>query len=673
MISLPGTTKQWQQANNSDLFGNIHVTKNINFDSAGYLRLSYSPRSVINETIDANFDDPATITYSEDFGYFVQTRDKPYQVDTSILAVLPTEITGGTLPVGTEKADSLYFGAFMAVTDTTGLLYYDPSTNSWTDTNVVLTNTSGSQHPLTVALNRTALAVGNVNTVLLYATPLTATPTLLDTLTIMSTFYITDICYFNQNIYIATTNVYGGNAFLYVWNAQGTAAQSAFEVDSNIIYSVCVYQDSVVLVTGSGALLRFNGSGFTILDAFPIFYTERALSDVNSLRMYHNVLKPNTRVLEFILADNENTIKTLNQPDGLWCYDPDVGLYNKSSNSISTVVIDSSVTTGDVNTTTNQITTPAAPVTGTEAIYRNGGGSSISPLESESKYFVIKIDATHIQLAETIADAIAGTAIDLTTTGNNAQDIIFFPNVDFGQYFITKGTALQVIDRPVAYPQYGIDFIWGSELATRNNSTLNGYLGTVSPTVESRGYFITPKIYSKDVTDVFNHVDLKFSPFTSGLDKIIIKYRTQDDKRDTISFEDGSWSATWTSSTTFTSTETELADTIVGDEIEILRGAAAGLLAHIDAISENAGTYTITIDETYDNYAAGDASYFVARNWIKWETIEYGDSNAEQCFIFDQIGKSGKFIQLKVELRGVNVRIEELLVDNIYRIPFKGK
>jgi hypothetical protein len=189
--------------------------------------------------------------------------------------------------------------------------------------------------------------------------------------------------------------------------------------------------------------------------------------------------------------------------------------------------------------------------------------------------------------------------------------------------------------------------------------------------VSARGYYISPKIVSTEITDDFDLVTLKFSPFYDDTCKIIVKYRTVDDMVQYINLSD--WEMTWTSNTTFTSTETGWADAVVGNEVNVLKGAAGGLLAHITAISENAGTYTVTIDESYADYVSGDIGYAVFRNWIKWKTIEYGDSNAEQGYLAEHIGASGKFLQLKIELRGVSTRIEELLVDNVFRLPAKDK
>lgn len=674
MINTPRDNQfNWNQPNTSDLFGNVFVTKNITFDGQGYLKLSYSPRNVIDETVDASFDNPAVIIFNDDYGYFVGTWDACFQVNTNILFTTPTLITTSGVPSGDTQSDAVWFGGLMPFSQDTDVDYYNPAANTWTDTDITLTNSG--QHQMVNFVSLSALAIADVNTVKLYDTPLTATPTLITTLTISADFKITGMCYFNQNIYIATQNVYGGHAFMYIWNGLGTAAQQAFEVDSNMIFSICQHKDSVYLLTGNGSLLRFNGGGFDIASAFPVFYTDQSLSDTSNIGMYKNIMKSNGNLL-YILFTNQNNTQNLllDQPDGLWCYDENIGLYHRYSPSIS-LVTNELIDTADVNTTTNEITVTSAPVTGTEVYYNDGGGTSIPELTDDTKYYVIKINSTTIKLAYTLAEALSSTAIDLTGTGSIFQKLVFFPNTDFGQFFTERTFSVNVIERPVNNRQYGTDLLYGVGLTNRELSSTLETLGTVSFGTEARGYYITPKITSNNVTDNYDLVTLKFSPFTSELDKIIIKYRTIDDMKRYIrlGISGNPWVATWTSSTTFTTTETQFADAIVGNEIEFLKGAGSGILAHITAISENAGTYTVTIDESYDNYVSGDKSVFIFRNWIKWKTIEYGDSNANQYFLSEHIGVSGKFLQLKIELRGIQTRIEELLVDNVFRLPAKDK
>jgi hypothetical protein len=674
MINLPNKdTKTWKQANDSDVFGNISTTKNITFDSNGYLRLSHSNRALMNETTDTDFDEPMVILRSQDYGYFMETSDSAFEIDASkFFSVRPTQIATAGVPTGDLQSDATFVGGLMVVTQDTDVDYYDPAANTWTDTNISLTNTAQGQHPIEKFVSLASFAVADINTVKLYATPITATPTLSVTLTILADFYITSLAYFNQNLYIGTMNRFGGHAFMYVWNGYGTAAQSAYEVDSNIIYDVCVHQDSIVCVTGTGQLLRFNGSGFDTLDSLPIFFSDRAMSDETNINMYHNCLKSNGDLLYINVNDKDNNTVLTNQPQGLWCYDSTLGfMYHRYSHSNALVLIDTIANT-DANTTTNQITVASAPITGTEVLYDSLGNTGITPLITGTRYYAIKIDSTHIQLATTKALALASTPIDLTAQSDSNSRLTSFPNVDWGQYMTGRTAAVCVVERIIDDAKYGTDVLFGGDVYGRTNSS-QGTLTAVTSAVESRGYFITPKVFSQEVDDTFNQITLKFAPFLSDIDKIIIKYRVIDDRRDSIYVGSASvdWAATWTSSTTFTTTEPAFATAVAGNEVEVLRGAAAGLIAHISTISVNAGTYTVTLDDTFEQYTAGDKSTVVFRNWIKWRTITAGDTHAQAGFMSNVLGVQGKFIQLKVELRGVGVKIEELSIDNKYHLPSK--
>jgi hypothetical protein len=662
MINIPNTNKQWKQANNSDLFGNIHVTKNISFDNAGYLSLANSSRVSATEAL-ADFDNPASIA-SLSTGYLTATWDDIFTFPEKILTEIPVKSTATGVPPTDTETDTAWFGGLLVASQDTDVDYYTPGTDTWTDTNISLTG--DGQHPVVNFLSQSALAIANVNTVKLYASPITATPTLITTLTIPADFEITGMCYLNQNLYIATQHVFNDHAFMFVWNGSGSAAQQAYEVDSNTLFNVVAHKNSIYGVSGNGSLLRFNGGGFDVVDAFPIFYTDQSITGAGSLTMYKNTLKSNGDVLYILFSNRGNDEKRLlNQPDGVWCYEEGIGLYHKYSLSNSTVIRRSPGTAG-VDITDNTITVASPGIkTGTECYY--SATTVIGGLKNETKYFAIFVDATHIKLATTKANALAGTAIDLTSTGDADNLLVFYPNVDYGQSFTEQVTCLSIIERPVANSQYGTDIIWGGEVTRRDNVASYGSMGTTSDQVEARGYFITPKIFSNEVTDVFNLFTLKYSPLTSELDKIIIKYRTVDDMKKYIDIDD--WGIAWTSTTTFTTTQVEWGNAVVGDEIEVLRGAAGGLLAHITQIVNNSGTYTVTIDESFEQYTTGDIGVAVFRNWTKFAVI---DPTNTLGYLNEKLDAKGKFIQFKVELRGLGVRIEELKVDNKYLLPAKN-
>lgn len=683
MIRIPTSDgKQWLQTNTSDLTGNVFVTKNISFDDAGYLTLSNACPAMYSQASDADFDEIAAFCRCEDYGYFAGTHDEPYEIDEQRpYGILPTKIVDAGATGLNIQGDALFFGDSMVVSQSNDVDYYTPSTNTWTDTNISLTATNQSQHPMMHFLSLNALSIANVSSVALYEFPITATPTpfasggVNSVMTIPSNFYITGNTYFNDNAYYGTMNRQGGKAAMYVWDGTGTAAQSVYEVDSIIIWDVATYQDSVTAVTGAGELLRFNGSGFTQLAALPIYYSDRKMADETNLDMYKNSLKPNGELLYVNWSSDAYTLKLNDQPDGIWCYDPKIGMYHRYALSGAVAVYDTVATT-DVNTTTDIITVTAAPLTGTECLYNADFGAVIGGLVHGQKYYVIKDSATTIKLASTLANATAGTAIDLTSTGNNGQVLTFFPKTDYGQKYVGRSSALLPYERITLEPQFGTDLFWSGSISSRTVSD-TGQMGTTSTIISNRGYFITPKIFSTEVTDTFNKFVLKFAPFTDEADAIIIKYRTYDDENIEQVISNSSWFATWTSTTTFTTTEVGMAryktrfDAGEKDEVEFVQGGGSGYIANITNITEAGGTYTVTLDEDYPYYESGDTANFCVRNWKRWKEILYGDSNANQYFINEQLGVSGKFIQFKIELRGVGVRIEELLVDNVFKLPAK--
>lgn len=77
-----------------------------------------------------------------------------------------------------------------------------------------------------------------------------------------------------------------------------------------------------------------------------------------------------------------------------------------------------------VDTGTDTITVTVDLPTGLAFTLTTSGGLP-SPLAISTVYYVINVDATHIKVASSYANAIAGTAIDLTTTGTGTQTIHF--------------------------------------------------------------------------------------------------------------------------------------------------------------------------------------------------------------------------------------------------------
>jgi len=80
------------------------------------------------------------------------------------------------------------------------------------------------------------------------------------------------------------------------------------------------------------------------------------------------------------------------------------------------------IATTAVNTTTEVITYNGHGLTTGDRIhYYNGGGTAITGLTTNTTYYAIVVDANTFKVASSAENATAGTAINLTGTGNNAQ------------------------------------------------------------------------------------------------------------------------------------------------------------------------------------------------------------------------------------------------------------
>jgi hypothetical protein len=86
-------------------------------------------------------------------------------------------------------------------------------------------------------------------------------------------------------------------------------------------------------------------------------------------------------------------------------------------------------------TVANTVTVPASSglSTGDAVVYHNGGGTSIGGLTDAHTYYVIVVDSTHIQLAQTLADAQSDTPISLTGAGSGANQTLTPSQLSVGE------------------------------------------------------------------------------------------------------------------------------------------------------------------------------------------------------------------------------------------------
>jgi len=680
MISIPNKqTRQWVQNNKTDLAinSNVYISKNINFDEEGYLKLSPRTRNIFDEdtyaNLSTNVGDPLiSISYYDATArYYILGTKNIYYTSSDFFTSLTQDAGAGVPTLSTSgRSDSTSFNGLLHVANGTDVFTTDGST--WTKSY----DTSGARL-IEVFVNKNELAVGKTNTI-----ELVSTSYVLDiTLTIPSQFSITCMAWKNNRMYIGTTHLDNGEAMLFEWDGATTEANNAYSVGANTIYSLTPYKNGVAFMTSEGQLMYFSG-GVQELANLPVYYTDMQWQSTGDSTPVNRRVLPRGLIAEgdilyvalhgiLTVANDDDSEPNFysNFPSGVWCYDPKVGLYNKYTIGGAMRLKTSAITTANVNTTTDIITVSGVtvPDTGTPLFYDDGddgSGTWITPIKFRKRYFTIKQSSTTLKVATTYANALAGTAIDLTGTGVNTQFIVFDPNSDFGG----------IQNRPsVVYPlrrgnsnagtvrSDGTKFIIGGSVAKTTN-TYKTTISVVAEQQEGRGYAVFPKLYSENIQDNFQTAVVRCRDFINADDKAIVKFRTEDEI--VLDFNTNlTTGGVWASTTSFTTTD-DLSAAEVGDEVQIVRGSGAGYTAHITVLSYSAPTYTVTIDETIQNITVADTFRFYIHNWKKgWEMTSTDNQYKEVA-----IDNAKKWVQIKIELRGINTTLEDITVKNVKQL-----
>lgn len=206
---------------------------------------------------------------------------------------------------------------------------------------------------------------------------------------------------------------------------------------------------------------------------------------------------------------------------------------------------------------------------------------------------------------------------------------------DYGQNRVSRVGALADAKITNSGATANGQLLVGLNYYTNASSTLSGvFIDDTNDTVQKYGYFVTQWIAAASLRDTWQKLFLQYRKFLDSADKIICKYRTTE----VASVEA---TITWVNTTSFTTTTNVLGKE--GQEVEVIQGTGSGKTAHITTIANNAGTYTVTLDDTFTGVTTGTAkARFQA--WIKLGEITGQTTESWQM----PIGVTSERIQLKV-------------------------
>lgn len=216
---------------------------------------------------------------------------------------------------------------------------------------------------------------------------------------------------------------------------------------------------------------------------------------------------------------------------------------------------------------------------------------------------------------------------------------------DYGQVRINQVGAISEIISPFS-PSVSRNgkFLAGCTYFTDATTTKNGiFYDDINDTLQKAGSFTTPKLSATEISDEWQRIYLKYRKFLNTNDKIVLKYRI-------IEADPVEATITWTGTNTFTVPNSSVVvsnywTSGTGGEVEVIQGLGSGKAAHITNAVLAAGTWTVTLDETFTS-ASSQTSKARFNSWIKLGSVT-GQTTFFKAFPFPTISNSS-WIQLKV-------------------------
>lgn len=227
---------------------------------------------------------------------------------------------------------------------------------------------------------------------------------------------------------------------------------------------------------------------------------------------------------------------------------------------------------------------------------------------------------------------------------------------DFGQNRIVESGAIALNYLSMDASSGSCQIVCGARYYTNASSSAYGVFvdapdnASTDNEGQRAGYFVSTWLEAplESIKETWQKAFIFHRQFLDGDDKIVIKYRTTEADPTEISI-------TWVNTTSFTTT-TNISD-YVGYEVEGTQGTGSGGCAHIVSVSENAGTYTATLDNAFTGVTTGTAKVRL-QNWIKAGEItgqsdEVGEVSIGaiapriQFKVYMQMTRDGEFYKLK--------------------------
>lgn len=342
MITIPSEGK-YSQPNSGTRKGNIFASFNIDLSTdPGTLQTSGNVLKRLNTTDNTDFAGYAG-SIIQFLGDYYAVSDKAFKSSTAT-GTYDEETVGAEPDSGNTIMDSTVFDGLLLVSEATDIKSKSSAGGSWSSwwqtTLGAAALTTGTRHLLHTATdgNLYVTDLGNK----LYKVTNTGTESTSGdgTLDFSATPYqFQCINSTSTRMWIGTKNTSGGEAVIIEWDMSATSntANKLHKVGSTEVGCIAVWNDTPIAVLRNGKIKYHNGTTFVdwpnaqfpvaigdevLLDDF-VHYNGWAIID----NLPHFLVKGGLVTSGDTYADNSASL--WNMPSGIYCLDPEVGLYHR--------------------------------------------------------------------------------------------------------------------------------------------------------------------------------------------------------------------------------------------------------------------------------------------------------------------------------------------------------
>lgn len=372
-FKIPPDTRQFSQANDGDLAGNLWLTQNIDLKSnKGKLRVS--PRLIISKSSSDDADLGRISAFAQyvydtsggNQGFWCQAGTVLFKSISaggrpSVSDFVQDSITNTPTDLDYRFSDMIVSPLGLLVsTDDNIYLFNGSAWSSYWKTTLSQTFYNPVMYHMMEVLYNTNIAISDDYKINLIVSPYTDGYETLAKVTLRPEDRITWIKSSSTRVWVGTYNTAGGEGLVYEWDGASTNTNRAYKVGATGALAGLIKDDVPYIVTSDGSLKAFNGSGFATIAQLPhtsssfmlkstlstgiTYYNERwihpngmKLIDGNINILINNILNETT--------DYTNLVE--NEPAGIWEYDEKIGLVHKYSPTLDA--------TGDLDSGQNAI------------------------------------------------------------------------------------------------------------------------------------------------------------------------------------------------------------------------------------------------------------------------------------------------------------------------------